>query len=50
MAATEISQNMAEIQTAIDKTMATTNDAHGASEDVKNIAGQIEAIASRFKV
>lgn len=50
VAATEISQNMIEIQTAIDKTMATTNDAHGASEDVKNIAGQIKAIASKFKV
>lgn len=50
VAATEVTQNMTEIRGTIEKTMIAANDAHDASEDVKQVAGQIGEVASRFRV
>ena len=50
VAASEMTQNMTEIRNTIDMTLNTANEAHDASEDVRQIAGQIGEITSRFKV
>ncbi|WED23680.1 methyl-accepting chemotaxis protein [Vibrio sp. JC009] len=50
VAAGEVTQNMTEIRNTIEKTMSAASEAHNASEDVMQMAGQIGEITSRFKV
>ncbi|WP_375749167.1 methyl-accepting chemotaxis protein [Vibrio sp. HN007] len=50
VAASEVTQNMTEIRNTIESTMNAATEAHNASEEVMQVAGQIGELTSRFKV